>query len=123
MSPLIGASGQTVTVRRPVMVDGRGGRDAFGDRHPMAEHTVGGCVFAPGGAESASGSREYTDRGLTVVTDHRLYGPPDADLRADDVVVTADGRRWEVQGDPAVWTDPWTGQPVGTVVILQAVRG
>jgi hypothetical protein len=85
----------------------------YGD---TATHTIGHCAFDPGG------TNEVLDGRTAVITRPTLYLPPDADLRASDRVVVR-GRTFDVDGEPAVWTNPYDGHTKGVVVPLGEVVG
>ena len=106
-----------VTGPHAVTVHRRTGRDAFGDpTGSTSTHQLRGCVFAPGG------STESNVRGQTVTTTAALYGPYDADVLATDVV-DVDGDRFEVDGEPARWLDPFTREEIGMHATLRRVTG
>jgi hypothetical protein len=102
--------GMTVTVIRQA-------KDRHGDPVAAAEHTVDWCAFAP------AGSVEFTDNRDTVVTDSQLYAPAGSDITATDKVRLPDTTVWHVNGDPAPWINPWTGERLGIVVTLTKVTG
>ncbi len=91
---VIGISGQTITVQRPV------GTNRYGDPLSATEHTVAGCVIAPGNSE------EHTDRADQVRTVATVYAPIDADVTATDRVTLSDGTRWQVHGFPRPLPQP-----------------
>jgi hypothetical protein len=95
------------------------GSDRYGNpTYTEATSTITGAAFAPGG------SVEPTEVGrASVVTTPKLYFlAASVDLRADDDVTIA-GQRYTVQGEPAVWTNPWTAGTAGTIVELERVDG
>lgn len=103
--------GITVTVERS------GGTDRFGNPLPGTSHTIEGCAVAPRSSE------ERTDGQATVIVGRSLFMPPGADVTAHDVVVLngdpqPDDERWQVEGEPAVWENPYTGWSAGVVAPL-----
>jgi len=103
--------GETATVQRP------GGETRYGDKLPGTEHTLTGCVFAP------RESTELHEFRNTVIVGLTMYAPAGADIRATDTVVRSDGTRWRVEGQPGVFTSPFTGWTPGVVVALERVTG
>lgn len=114
---------ETVTVERP------GGVDRYGDRLPTVSRTVDGCIFAPRGSSGGvTASREGASSGglaspNTVITGLTAFMPESAAIDATDIVVRADGTRWEVQGEPGLWRSPFTGWTPGLQVALTRVEG
>lgn len=102
--------GQTITVHRMA-------RDRYGDRTETAHFEVAGCGFAP------RLSTENTGRAEEVTADAELYAPHSADLRVTDVIELADSTRWEVQGEPQRWQNPFTGWQPGVVATLRRATG
>jgi hypothetical protein len=95
------------------------GSDRYGNpTYTEATSTITGAAFAPGGSiEPAEVGR------ASVVTTPKLYFlAGSVDLRADDAV-TISGQRYTIQGEPAVWVNPWTAATAGTVVELERVDG
>ncbi len=79
--------------------------------------TVDGCAFAPqGSVESFEPGRN------AVVTSPTLYCPPGTSVSSRDRV-TVRGLLYEVDGDPAVWRNPYTGWDPGVAVVLERVSG
>lgn len=75
------------------------------------------AAFDPGG------TREAVEVGRDpVVTTPKLYFIVHPDLASTDRLVVR-GRVYTVQGDPAVWDDPFGSAVGGTVVELEAVSG
>jgi hypothetical protein len=108
-------SGITVTVIRQ-------SRDIHGDKTVVSTHAIEFCAFAPTNG-TVGGSQELTDRRATVITDNQIYAPPGADITPADKVRLPDGTTWQVDGAPAPWTNPWTGEPMGIVVPIKRVTG
>lgn len=101
-----------MTVLRP------SGPVPFGERRPTASvsHTVDGCLFAP------TGGFELTAGQDTSVTQPTLYCPPGTDIAVTDRVQVRD-ETYEVDGVPAVWRSPWTGDVIGVAVRLRGAEG
>ncbi len=109
--------GVTVTVHRQA-------RSRFGDRTDTTSHTVAGCAIAQSLGQSVRASKESGGNlADTVATGQVLYGPYDADIQSSDVIELPDGLRYQVEGDPARWSSPFTGQTFGCQVTLERVRG
>ena len=101
-----------VTVRRYP------GQDRFGDKLPAIEHQVPQCVWAPGG------STEDFRRGETVTDTVALYGPRDADLRADDEIrLPGEPGWWQVDGTPRRWSNPFLLGATGLEATLRRITG
>lgn len=105
------AHGITVTVERS------GGTDRFGNALPGTSHSIAGCAVAPRSSE------ERTDGQATVISGRSLYLPAGSDITAHDVVVLNGApqpgdERWQIEGEPAEWTNPFTGWSPGIVVAL-----
>lgn len=107
---LVGLVTTTLTVSRPA------GTNRYGDPLPATEHTVPGCVLAPGG------STETTDRADQITSHTTVYGEYDADVSATDRVVLPDGTRWQVNGDPQRYRSPFTDGGL-CVINLERVTG
>jgi len=82
------------------------------------DHVEG--VFAPGGSVEDTTSREQ------VITNPTVFLPASVDVTAVDAV-QVHGRVYEVEGEPAAWTDkhPFTGwiPDLPVVVTLRRVEG
>lgn len=109
--------GQTATlITRTVTGKDGDGNDVYGE----TTSTVQGA-FAPGGsAEYPQGAG--SSGGDQVVTQPTLYLPGGTVLGAVDAV-EINGTRYEVDGDPLVWTSPFTGRQAGVQVPLKKVTG
>lgn len=107
---LLGIPGQTITVSRP------GGTNRYGDPLPATEHTIPGCVVAPGSSE------EHTDGADQVHALATVYAPIDADVTATDRLIMPDGTRWQVHGFPARYRSPFTAGGV-CVISIERVTG
>jgi hypothetical protein len=80
--------------------------------------TVSGCAFDPGGTvESFEPGRDV------VTTSPRVFVPSGAGSVSSRDRVTVRGKLYAVQGDPAVFTNPFTGWTPATVVNLERVAG
>lgn len=100
-----------------VTVHPAGGTDRFGDPVPGPDpYEVPGCVWAP------RGSSETTDRSNTVIVGLALFAPFDAAIPAT-AQVEVEGRRYEVEGEPGRWANPFTGDREGLQVALRHVSG
>jgi hypothetical protein len=96
----------TVTVRRSAT-----GRNKWGDQDvTVVEHTIDGCLFAPGPSQEI-GFQANTER-----TDGTIYAPPAVDVRSTDLVVVR-GKVYGVVGEPQDWGSS------GTVIVLRAWTG
>ena len=79
--------------------------------------TVDGCAFDPGG------STESIEPGRApVVTSPRIYAPPGTVVGRRDRA-TVRGVTYLVDGDPALWRNPYTGSEPGIVVELERAHG
>lgn len=76
------------------------------DTYDWVTRTIPGCLFTP------KGSIELVDKtGDEVVTTDQLYIPTGTTLApADEVVVH--GLTYQVDGEPSIWVNPWTGDTV-----------
>lgn len=111
--------GETVTRLRAVaVVDPYSGEATGEDWTTPDTLDIPGCAFDPGG------SSEPLDVGrASVVTQPTLYHPStDLDVTAQDRIEVR-GRTWQVDGDPAVYRNPYTGWEAGTAIRLKAVEG
>jgi hypothetical protein len=75
-----------------------------------------GCAYDPGG------STELVQGQDIVVTQPTVYLPAGSTVGPIDQV-TVRGTRYEVDGSPNDWRNPFTGVAVGVVVKLKAVTG
>jgi hypothetical protein len=105
-----------VVVRvRPVM----GGTSRYGDAEETGttREDIDGAFIAP------SSSEDITGQGRHGVTDRwTLYAPWETDLIHTDRV-EVDGVLYELDGDVARWTQPWSGWRPGVVATLKRVAG
>ena len=102
--------GQSVSlVRRTVT-----GQDAFGNDVYAAVSTVVPGAFAPGG------STEQVQGQDVLITQPTVYLPPGTDVSAVDAIDVA-GDRYEVDGSPNHWSNPFTGHAFGVEVRLKRV--
>lgn len=94
------------------------------DRYGKPVYGVDVETALDGGAFDPGGSVEPVEVGRTaVITSPKVYfraGAPDV-VSTDHLRVR--GVLYAVQGNPAVWVNPWTGGTSGTVVELKAVTG
>ena len=107
--------GETIGVIRPTVET-----DRYGDTTTVygtaVTHRIRRCAFDPGGTS------EIHDGRTAVITRPTLYLPPRADIRPTDRVVVR-GKTYEVGGEPAVWTNPYSGSTKGVVVPLGEAVG
>ena len=111
------AYGVTVSVERP------GGRDRYNNRLPSSFHTVPDCAPAP--VSTMTSNKEMNSLAATVEWDLELLcSDPDADFEAQDILtIPGDGGRYQVNGRPERWRNPFTGWAAGCGVRLKAVNG
>lgn len=88
-----------------------------GDPPAVTTHTIDGCAIAPRYSSEALDGRD------TVVVGRDLFAPTGADIIATDVIEDPGGQRWQVDGEPGPWTNPFTGWTPGVQVALKAVAG
>lgn len=100
-----------------------GDLDKYGDAasSTTATHTVEATAIAP------ADSTEPTERGRQgVIVTHTLYCPAGADVASGDTVTITDENfagTYDVEGEPAVWVDPWSNAGAGVVVNLRRAAG
>ncbi len=111
--------GETVTVTHPAAT----ATDEYGDPIPGQSATVQvpGCAVAPrmqlqASTESGERGRQGVIVGLTV------YTPPGVDIRSSDKL-TVRGVDYDVEGEPGVWVNAFTGVPRGVEVALRRAVG
>lgn len=93
------------------------GQDALGnDTLTAVDVTVTGCGFDPGG------STENVQGQDLVTSQPTLYVPAETGVGVVDAV-TVRGVRYEVDGQPASYTNPFTGWTPPLVVRLVGVTG
>lgn len=108
-------AGLTVTRHRPEVV----GTDRYGDNAVEWVTTT----FTELAAFNPGGSDEPVEVGReSVVTDPSLYFLEPVDLTERDEV-TVSGRRYKINGRPAVYASPFGSSVGGTVVTLSEVEG
>lgn len=109
---------ETVTVETP------GGVDRWGDPLPATTRRLAGCMFSPRGSDEGRGAAGFgVASPNTVITGLTLYAPAESGIRPVDVIVRADGTRWQVVGEPGEWRSPFTGWLPGDQVALTRVVG
>lgn len=104
--------GQLVTLLRRTV----SGQDAFGNDVMAETSTVVLGAFAPGG------SSEVTQGQDVVITQPTVYLPAGTAVTPADGVEIA-GDRYEVDGSPNDWLNPFTGSQPGVEVRLRRVTG
>ena len=93
-------------------------RNEHGDRTTTPAGSIPGCGFEP------LGSSEDTDNRAQVATTAALYVPrTDVVVTAQHKIRTPDGHVWDVDGDPAWWSNPLTGDRPGGQIRLTRVTG
>lgn len=111
-----GMTGETIAVIRsgePV------GTDRYGNPipGPTTGHQVHGCAIEPvGSQEPVEVGRQAIHTRLTV------YAPAGADVQAGDQLDVR-GRRYDVDGNPGLWRNPYTGRRAGIEIHCVQVRG
>lgn len=110
--------GETITRQRATAaVNVYSGESDGLDWDTPSTATISGVAVAPAGSsEPLEVGRSSVDTRLT------LYLPHGADVRPLDRVVVR-GKTYEVQGERAEWTGPFTGWQAGSVVEVQKVDG
>lgn len=105
---------------RTIWVHSQTGINRYGDyTYDDAGRPVHGCAIAP------RASSEQTDRRDLLLIGLVVYAPPDAGITATDVITldAPDGDRWQVEGEPGLWSDPFTGWTPGQEIQLSRARG
>lgn len=106
--------GQTVTVVHRTTV-----RDRYGNATVTEERAdVAGCAVAPRTAQP----EVFSQGRSAVIVGLAVYMPPGQLVDADDLFEVA-GLTYEVDGQPGVWTSPYTGRPAGIEVALRRAEG
>jgi hypothetical protein len=108
--------GVTLTVNRFT------GKDADGNLLGGSTHTIDDCALWP------AGSTEIVNRQATVIDEDTIGASYDADVLAkDQITVPADLALppgvYEVDGTPARYRNPFTGDEAGTVIRVRRVTG
>ena len=75
------------------------------------------CAVAP-----ATSTEPLEVGRAAVITGQAVYMPPGVDVRPSDRVEIR-GVAWQVDGDPAVWVDPFNGRAKGVVVLVKRKDG
>lgn len=106
--------GETVTIVSTEVT----GQDAYGgDILANVETDVPGCAFAP------AGSPERVQGQDLVTTTPTVYLPTGADVPSPSDRVKVRGRAYDIDGEPLVFVNPYTGSQPGAVLRLKAVTG
>lgn len=118
---ILTSNGPTTTVRRRTVV-----RDQYGH---ATTTVLTSAVQALGVAPRASSEQQTVGRGA-VLEGLTLYLPPGTVLDPDDQLtidgyLNSDGqpRLYEVEGEPGVWTSPFTGETWGVEVAVKRATG
>lgn len=109
------AFGTTITVRR----DSPGGFTAEGDpvSGTTADTAIAGCAIAP------RMSSEPTERGRQgVIIGLTVYAPFGSDILFTDTILIATVE-YRIEGDPADWSNPFTGATPGMEIALTRAVG
>lgn len=104
---------ETITVKRPALVDSRGTK--VKDWTNATTRTVAGCSVQAGETSMDLDGRTETTLGGAV------YAPPGADIKAGDRIIAAAGT-FEVSGEPMPWKSP-TGRVSHVRANIQRWRG
>lgn len=85
---------------------------------PAVEAIEFAAVFVPPGTQAGS---QIVDGQLreTTITKPTLYVDGRPDLRSGDYLIVDGEDGWQVDGDPAEYTHPWTGWQAPLVVELR----
>lgn len=106
--------GETVTIITNTVT----GQDGYGkDIYASTEVTVDGCAFAP------AGSLERVQGQNLLTTSPTIYLPTGAAVPAATDRARVRGRLYDIDGEPQVFVNPYTGNQPGAVLRLKAVTG
>jgi hypothetical protein len=107
---------ETVTrLRGDTAADRYGGQVA--DWSDPAELDIDGCAVAPRDAE------EDRDNGRqAIIHGYNVYAPAGADILPTDRIRVR-GEQHEVDGEPGVWTSPYSGGTKGVEIRTRKVTG
>ena len=99
-----------------------GGQDRWGDRLPDDELEIVGGTIAP------SGTIEDGQFRSSATSEWTYFAPPGSDIRKTDRIrlpakYSPDTQLWDVVGDTAVWSNPFTGEYPGDAVELKRRTG
>lgn len=99
--------GETVTVHHPATW----ATGSYGERTVATwdDEDVERCAVAPGE------TMENLDRQATLAVEWTVYCPAGTTVEAE-AQMTVRGVRYEVDGEPADWTNPYSGEAKGVVV-------
>lgn len=84
----------------------------------VTSETIKGCAFADVNPNGLSFQADRT----VVVTQPTLYAPVFADIMEGDRLIIR-GRKYDVDGRPMPWVNPFNNVPVGLEVKLTATDG
>jgi hypothetical protein len=107
---------ETVTRLRPGSTADRYGGTTPDWSDPDTED-IDGCAVAPRDAEE-----DHTNGRQTVIHGFNVYTPPGADILPTDRL-TIRGEQHEVDGEPGVWTSPYSGVTAGVEIRTRRVTG
>lgn len=113
--------GQKITrLRAPLVEDDYSTTANTRDWSNATSVTLPGFAIDPG-----TSSETHTANREQVTTTPTLYflGAPAPDIFATDRVRDASGTEWDVAGNRADWTNPFTGWRAGSVWPLRRVEG
>lgn len=94
------------------------GQDDFGkDVYTTTETTIPNCAFAP------QGSLERVQGQNLITTTPTVYLPDGATVPSATARVRVRGRLYDIDGEPQVFVNPFSGSTPGAVLRLKAVTG
>lgn len=98
MSLIAQLMSETITIERP----GPPVRDSAGTEvpGPPVSVVVDYCAVMPPYGVTVGSSTETHDASTTIETRRVLFAPLGTDVRPADVIVRANGERWQVEGRP-----------------------
>lgn len=110
--------GETITRLRGTAETDPYSNEATGiDWSTPSSLTIPGCGFNPGqSAEPLQAGRN------AITTQPEVYAPAGSDVLAGDRI-TVRGKTYEVDGEPGVWKNPFSGWEPGMVVALKLTTG
>lgn len=110
--------GETITrLRRRMVLDPYSGETTLGTWDGADELSIEGCAVAP-----SSTSEPLNANRQMVITNMSVYGPPGMDVLPEDRIRARSGL-WDVAGESARWSNPFTGWRPGDEFPLKKVDG